>query len=157
MLARQQLVKAHGSGRSRLYTLSAGHPFADALTTLFQQEHKRWEHLLAMVRETLARPGAGVHAAWLYGSVARGEDTPHSDLDIALLVSSHEVADRVREDLMSLEDEQHVHFSVTALMPKDLSAIPDNDPWWANVVRDARILKGSAPEAAKHQVAEAIA
>lgn len=153
-LARQQLVKVHGSGRTQLYALSPAHPFVGALITLFQEERQRWEHLLAMVREKLARPGAAVRAAWLYGSVARGEDTPRSDLDIALLVSSHEVADQVREDLMSLEDEQQVHFSVTSLSPADLAAISDDDRWWSDVVRDARILKGSAPDAAKRQVAK---
>jgi predicted nucleotidyltransferase len=156
-LARQQLVKVHGSGRTELYEFSAAHPFGDALVTLFQVERTRWENLLAMVRKTLTRHGAAVHAAWLYGSVARGEDTPRSDIDIALLVSSQELADEVREELTSLADEQQVHFSVTALTPKDLAAIPDHDRWWSDVVRDARILKGPAPDAAKRKVAKVAA
>jgi predicted nucleotidyltransferase len=154
-LARQQLVKSHGAARARLYALDESHPFSGALVSLFHEEQQRWERLLATIRERLAE--RGVRAAWLYGSVARGEDTPRSDLDIALLVSSGGVADHVREDLTSLENEQQVHISLTALTPKELAALPDDDRWWSDVVRDARVLKGSAPEAAKRHAAKAAA
>lgn len=156
-LAGQQLVKVHGSGRAQLYALNQSHPFAGALAALFQEEERRWERLLAAVRETLGRRGTAVRAAWLYGSVARGEDTPRSDLDLALLVSTQAVADQIREDLMPIEDEQQVHISVTALTPKELVALRDDDPWWSEVVRDARVLKGSAPESAKRQAAKVTA
>jgi predicted nucleotidyltransferase len=156
-LARQQLVKIHGSGRAQLYALNESHPFASALVALFREEQQRWERLLTTIRETLAKKGPAVRAAWLYGSVARAEDTPRSDLDIALLVSSSDVADRVREDLMPLEDEQQLRISLTALTPKELAALPDDDRWWSDVVRDARVLKGSAPDAAKRQLAKATA
>jgi sugar/nucleoside kinase (ribokinase family) len=75
----------------------------------------------------------------------------------ALLVVSTEVADQVREDLMPLEDDQQVRISLTALTPQELAALPDDDRWWSDVVRDARVLKGSAPEAAKRQVTKATA
>lgn len=154
-LARQQLVKVYGSGRAQLYALNESHLFASALVALFQEEQQRWERLLTTIRELLAKRGTAVRAAWLYGSVARAEDTPRSDLDIALLVSSSDVADQIREDLMPLEDEQQLNISLTALTPKELAALPDDDRWWSDVVRDARVLKGSAPEAAKRQVAKA--
>jgi len=156
-LARQQLVKVHGSGRTLLYALNESHPFASALVALFEQEQQRWERLLSTIREMLAKRSTAVRAAWLYGSVARAEDTPRSDLDIALLVSSSEVADRVREDLMPLEDEQQLRISLTALTPRELAALPDDDRWWRDVVRDARVLKGSAPGAAKRQAEKATA
>lgn len=156
-LASQQLVKVHGSGRALLYTLNRSHPFASALAALFQEEQQRWERLFATIRDKLAKRGTAVRAAWLYGSVAREEDTPQSDLDIALLVSSSRVADQIREDLMPLEDEQQVRISVTALTPKELDALPDDDRWWSEVVRDAKVLKGSAPAAAKRRLAKAAA
>ncbi len=156
-LARQQVVKVHGTGRAQLYVLNESHPFASALVTLFEEEQQRWERLLSTIRETLGKRGTAVRAAWLYGSVARAEDTARSDLDIALLVASSKVADQVREDLMPLEDEQQLRISLTALTPEELAALPDDDRWWSDVVRDARILKGSAPEAAKRQVAKATA
>lgn len=153
-LAGQQLVRIHGSGRAQLYVLNESHPFASALIALFQEEQQRWERLLSTIRECLAKRGTAVRAAWLYGSVARAEDTPRSDLDIALLVYSSEVADQVREDLMPVEDDQQLRISLTALTPKELAALPDDDRWWSDVVRDARVLKGPAPEAAKRQVAK---
>ena len=152
ILMDQQLVKAHGTGRAKLYELVASHPFADVLVALFQTEQQRWDRLLESIREKLIGRGTAVRAAWLYGSVARAEDMARSDLDIALLVSSSRVADQVREDLMTLEDEQQVRISLAALTPDELAALPDDDRWWSDVVRDARVLKGASPEAAKRQV-----
>lgn len=156
-LARQQLVIIHGSGRAQLYALSPSHPFARALVALFQEEQRRWDALLESIREVLAKRGPAVSAAWLYGSVARGQDSPASDLDIAILVRSQSVADQVREDLMPLEDEQQLRISLTALTPKEMAALPEDDPWWSDVVRDGRVLKGAAPDQARRRLAKATA
>lgn len=157
VLVRQRLVTAHGSGRAQLYELNVSHPLASSLATLFQNEQRRWDGLLAAIREVLDRKGTAVSSAWLYGSVARGEDSPSSDLDIALVVRSQAVVDRIREDLMPLEDAQQVRISLTALTPKEFAALPHHDPWWTNVVRDGRVLKGSAPEQARRRLAKAAA
>ena len=156
-LARQQLVVVHGSGRTQLYALNASHPFSGTLVALFQEEQRRWDALLNSIRDVLAKRGPAVSAAWLYGSVARGEDSPASDLDIAILVRSQSVADQVREDLMPLEDEQQLRISLTALTPKELAALPEDDLWWSDVVRDGRVLKGAAPDQARRRLAKAAA
>jgi predicted nucleotidyltransferase len=157
VLVRQRLVKAHGSGRARLYELNASHPLASSLASLFQDERLRWDGLLTSIREALERQGAAVSAAWLYGSVARGEDSPASDLDVALVVRSQAVADRIREELMPLEDAQQIRISLTALTAKEFAALPVDDPWWANVVRDGRVLKGPAPEQARRRLTKVAA
>ncbi len=156
-LARQQLVIVHGSGRAQLYSLNASHSLASALVALFQEEERRWDALLESIREVLARQGPAVGAAWLYGSVARGEDSPASDLDIAIVARSQAVAEQVREDLMPLEDGHQLRISLTALTPNELAALPDDDPWWSDVVRDARVLKGPAPEQARRRLAKVAA
>jgi len=156
VLGRQRLVKAHGSGRTQLYELNRQHPLAPSLAALFQDERRRWDALMSSIREALERHGA-VSAAWLYGSVARGEDAPDSDLDIALVVRSQSVADQVREALMPLEDAQQIRISLTALTTKELAALPEDDPWWANVVREGRVLKGAAPGEARRRLARAAA
>lgn len=156
-IARQQLVMVHGSGRTQLYALNQSHPFSGTLVVLFQEEQRRWDALLESIREVLAKRGPAVSAAWLYGSVARGEDSPASDLDIAILVRSQAVADQVREDLMPLEDGQQLRISLTALTPKELAVLPEDDPWWSDVARDGRVLKGAAPDQARRRLAKATA
>lgn len=151
-LARQRLVKVYGSGRTQLYVLNAEHPLASSLAALFQDEQRRWDGLMSSIREVLKRHGS-VCAAWLYGSVARGEDASGSDVDIALVVRSRAVADEVREALMPLEDAQQIHISLTALTTKELAALPEDDPWWANVVRDGCVLKGAAPDQTRRRLA----
>ena len=151
-LARQRVVKAHGSGRTQLYQLEAAHPLASSLALLFQDEQRRWDELMTSIREVLERHGVAVTAAWLYGSVARGEDSPASDVDIALVVRSHAVADQVREALMPLEDAQQIRISLTALTAKELAALPEDDLWWINVVRDGRVIKGAAPEQTRRRL-----
>lgn len=155
-LIQQQVVVAHGSGRTHLYALSDAHPFSGAIAALFHDEAAHWERLLASVRDVLSVRANGVRAAWLYGSVARGEDTPTSDLDMALLVTSAAVTDRVREDLMAIEDKHRIRIMVAGLTEAELATLPDDDPWWSDVVRDARVLKGPAPDAVKRRLARTV-
>lgn len=147
-LVGQGVVTAHGQGRSRLYSIDVAHPLAPALSALFAAEHARWERLLTRLRDVLSAFEM-LDAAWLYGSVARGEDGPASDVDLALVThgTPGELANAVRERLRSLEDESRVTFSVVALSREDLLARDGNDPWWRELVRDAKVIKGAAPDA----------
>jgi predicted nucleotidyltransferase len=147
-LVSQGLVGVLGQPRSQVFGLSLDHPMAPAVRALFQQERVRWEQVQDRLREAMTA-SRHVRAAWLYGSVARGEDQPHSDVDIALLVNDSDIdaADRVREGIRALGDSLSLHVSAVVLAPPELAALPDDDPWWSDVVRDARILKGLDPRA----------
>jgi predicted nucleotidyltransferase len=155
-LAGQGVVTAHGQGRSRVYAIDVAHPLVPALRALFAAEHARWERLLTRLRD-LVGDEASVDAAWLYGSVARGEDDPASDVDLALVAQGApgDVADAVRERLRPLEDELRVTFSVVALSRADVLARGEKDPWWTELVRDAKVLKGAAPDAVAAQLRQA--
>jgi len=151
----QRVIIVHGTGRAQLYALNPAHPLTDTIAALFADERQRWDTLLNAIRDTLAKRGTAVNAAWIYGSVALGEDSPGSDIDIAAIVRSSATADRLREDFMPLEDVHQVHISLAALTPRDLAALPENDPWWCDVVRDGRVLKGPAPRQARQRLAKA--
>lgn len=145
-LASQGMVSVLGQPRSQLYALAARHPLADAVTTLFQHEHRRWESSLTALRQALAS-WKEVRAAWLYGSVARGDDRPHSDFDLLLVVKDDDidVLHRIRDAVQALGDRLHMPFSVVVLSPAELAAVRKDDPWWIEVLRDAKVLKGLGP------------
>lgn len=147
VLTAQGVVTVKGSARTQLFELAPVHPYRHAILERLKAESSAWEDVVIRLRDRLnLRPGA--KTAWLYGSVARGDDTPASDIDLALLVSSHTVGDNVREDVMPIEDELKVRVSVTALTAQELAALGEGDIWWSDLVRDARVLKGGRPEAA---------
>jgi predicted nucleotidyltransferase len=147
VLVAQNVVTVKGSARTQLFELTAVHPYRQSILELFKAESAAWEDAVTRLRDWLHQL-PGVKAAWLYGSVARGDDTPASDIDLALLVTSPKVGDKAREDLMTIEDELKVRVSVTALTAQDLAALHEGNIWWSDVVRDARVLKGGRPEAA---------
>ncbi|MDP1692062.1 MAG: nucleotidyltransferase domain-containing protein [Burkholderiaceae bacterium] len=146
-LVSQGLISVLGQPRSQVFSLQAQHPLAAALTTLFEQERARWQGLQEALRDGLATQ-RDVRSAWLYGSVARGEDGPSSDVDIVLVVSREEpgVTDGVREAIQALGDQLQVHFSVVLLTPADVAKLAPADRWWTEVKRDAKVLKGVSPD-----------
>ena len=147
-LVDRQVVIAIGAGRSLLYELRPHHPLAGALRDLFQHEKRRWERVLDALRSAMEAE-KDVEAAWYYGSVARGEDGPASDLDVAVVVRTEDVESvlvRLRNALASAEEELLVTFAIIGLSHKDVRRLAQTDPWWINVVRDAKVLIGPRPE-----------
>lgn len=149
-LVSQGMVSALGQARSQLYTLAQQHPLAGAVQALFQSERTRWDDLQQALRQALMS-WPEVSSAWLYGSVARGEDGPRSDVDILLLMKEDGVdaAHRIRDAVQHLGDTLSLHFSAVLLTPDELAALAKDDPWWIGVVKDAKVLKGQSPAKAK--------
>lgn len=144
-LVGQGLVTVFGQPRSQLFSVVQAHPFAAALKAIFEQERNRWDALQQTLRDTLQRH-PGVRSAWLYGSVARGEDAPRSDIDIAMVIDEPDSGVAVRESLHGLEDRFRVHFSVVALTPAEVASASSGERWWAELIRDAKLLKGASPQ-----------
>lgn len=154
-LVSQGMVSVLGQPRSQLFTAAARHPLAPALQALFEHERARWLALQDGLHESLVAQ-EHIRAAWLYGSVARGEDEPGSDVDILLVVNDGtlDAAQRVRDDVQALGDKLNLHFSAVVLTRAELARLPHDDPWWLNVTSDAKVLKGGSPgqeqRAARH-------
>lgn len=148
-LASQRIVQVLGSGRSQLYQLDPKHPLTAALRTLFLTENRQWTELLEAVRYSLEQHPE-VKAAWYYGSVARGEDTPCSDFDIGLIVPDDNIVDiitdSVREALQPIGERFFAVFSVIGVSDADVTRLHgQQDEWWCSSTHDARPLKGANP------------
>lgn len=145
-LVSQGLVRALGQPRSQVFAVVSQHPMATALAALFEYERGRWDALQDGMRRGLALQ-PDIRSAWLYGSAARGEDEPRSDVDLALVVHDDtlDAAHRARDAVQSLGDGLNVHVSAVVLTPLELARLPPGDAWWADVLRDAKVLKGLSP------------
>ena len=145
-LVSQGIVSVLGQPRAQLFTAVTQHLLAPALNVLFEQERAKWEGLQEALREGLLSQ-KDIRSAWLYGSVARGQDEPRSDVDVALVVNedSLDVTHRVRDAIQAMGDRLNVHFSAVVLTPAEVAKLPKDDPWWSDILRDGKVLKGLAP------------
>jgi predicted nucleotidyltransferase len=149
-LAKSGVVEALGLGRARLYRARLDHPLAKPLEALFRAEDERFVTLRTAIREAAGAARPGPVAVWLYGSVARGDDTPESDLDLAIVAEEgclDAVVAQMRESLRDRAEELSISLSIVGATPADVRRADTGDPWWQGVVRDAIPIVGPAPRA----------
>jgi predicted nucleotidyltransferase len=143
------MVEALGSDRQRLYRFAEHGVVGPALAALFEAESQNYRDFVDTVRA--AAESAGAESAWLYGSVARGEDRPGSDIDIAVVGASDQafnVATIVREKLTRAWRRLDLNASVVGIDRGNIVRLErEEDPWWVAVKRDAVVVMGPAPEA----------
>lgn len=144
-----RVVQALGAARQRLHRVDPAHPLVPHLSALFEAEDQRYHAILDAVRGAARK--AGARAAWLYGSVARGEDRPDSDLDVAIVAApgvASAVRDAVQEALRGAEERLSFSPSLVGIDLDDVARLAaEDDPWWRDVVRDAVPLHGQDPAA----------
>lgn len=146
-LERSGAVEAIGSARARLYRARRSHPLAPALEALFRDEEDRHAAILAAVTDA-AGSEPDIYAAWLYGSVARGEDRHDSDLDIVIVtqVGCRTICSaRMRSNLNEAAERLAFTPSIVSLDRDDVRRLAAGDPWWTEMERDALTLKGDPP------------
>lgn len=142
-LGLQGAVQVLGSGRTRLFRVRPEHPMTGAVASLFTAERAQWESFLTSLREVLVKQ-SDVVGAWLYGSVARGEDGPESDVDIAVLLERDRQSEHIRDEFSMLEQQLNASFSIITLKRRELAKV--NRSWWRSLVAEAFVLKGRRPE-----------
>jgi len=144
------VVLVAGTGRARLYSLRVDHPLHSALGALFEAEERRFEAVLDAIRAAAGGCEPAVLAVWVYGSVARGQDRPGSDFDIAVLATDEapaSVSDTMRESLQQAGSSLGFTPSVVSICKQDASRLArERDPWWAGIVRDAIVVLGPRPD-----------
>lgn len=141
------VVQRSGLSRGRTYSTARNHMLVEALLQIFKSEADRWERLMSAA--AAAAMPLGALAIWIYGSVARGEDTARSDLDLVVVVpsSAPSNAQNVVTSLFESYVGNDVSPSTVVLRPSDVTQlVADNDPWWRTVVQHAIVVAGDSPD-----------
>jgi predicted nucleotidyltransferase len=149
ILETMKIVETLGAERSRLFRVQRKHPLAAALDELFQEEERRFEAVLSAIRVATDRC-VGLTAAWLYGSVARGEDRETSDIDVAVVGEPEAmplIEQALREALVEAEERLAFRASVVAIDTRDvLRLAAENDRWWTGLADASLGIVGDPPD-----------
>ncbi len=91
------IVRRQRGGRDHIFTLNRDHVLVrDAILSLYRSERQFPEVLFTTLAAVLKSP---VVSAVVFGSVAKREETPLSDLDLCCIVNTEKQKDAVREKL----------------------------------------------------------
>jgi predicted nucleotidyltransferase len=157
-LRESEVVTAAGAGRSMVCALRSEHPLAQPLAALYAAEREQADAVLDAIRQAAAELRPEPLGVWLYGSVARSEDAPTSDIDVA--VASGDVdptpqADALREAIAAASPAQAHRVSVVALGPADVRRLAgEGAGFWRDLERDAVVLAGDAPAGVLERLAQ---
>jgi DNA-binding transcriptional ArsR family regulator len=153
------LVEQLGAGRSRLYRADVGHPLYVPLGSLFHAEAERHETIMDALHSALSSLVPAPLGAWIYGDVARGQDGPEEDLEVALVAPDEDVqapVERLREMLGPIQEVQRVWISVIGLSPSEVRRLSAGDRWWKKATRPHLTVFGKGPDELADELARPI-
>ena len=149
-LTRFQVVTEIGNGYARLFSLNRDSPFFASVQNLFATEERRFADILAAVKECASLFGDKVVAAWVFGSVARGEDKASSDLDVALIADAPDIETIQNGSIDFLAAKgKELSFapSINTLSITDLKRLrQSDDPLWKAFLNEGLVVLGPRPE-----------
>ncbi|MCK4771291.1 MAG: nucleotidyltransferase domain-containing protein [Candidatus Latescibacteria bacterium] len=142
------VVEMLGSGRSVLYRLNKSNILNEGLQNLFLVEQERVNIVLQQVREFAAKRSPQPIAIWLYGSVARREDSVGSDVDLMLIIEDEDsIQDAVDalQNMLLFASAWSIFPSVVVLSASDIMELIKGQPdRWASLKEDSITLFGSS-------------
>ncbi len=106
------LTSRRRAGRAELYQLNREHLLYPTLHQLFVDEANVANALKQFLRKRLSTRVDGVREAYIFGSVARGDSRPGSDMDLAVVAPGAE-SERVQQQLEAIGAEVRRRFGNT--------------------------------------------
>ena len=142
-LLETRIVLQRKVGRSLLYTVNKSHILFHKIKELIDFEKKS----LQIVAEEFASsiPKKNIKAIVLFGSVARGEFTEKSDIDVLIVYKDKNVKKEIDYLIDKLLDTYDVHIIPVFLTEKEIrERIKIFDNFIINLINEGRLLYGEA-------------
>lgn len=145
-LSRQGLLKKRLSGRSHLYAFNKHHFLAEKIALLLEIEENFFSFLGTWIMNRMDRKPISII---LFGSMARGEERPDSDMDLLFIYrridSEANLVEKINEALSdSLEYFGNRLAPVLTTPASFQKAIKNRDPFFLHILKEGITLKGAA-------------
>ncbi len=138
-----RIVLTRRVGRSRTVRINPSHPLHGALVSLFRQEGSALVRVAQAFADAL--PRRGIEAVVLFGSVARGQPSARSDVDILVVVDDSRRAGAVRKVAASLLDRFDANVSPLVLPSREVARrLAAFDPLLETMAVEGKLLRGRA-------------
>lgn len=143
------IVRRREAAGVHLYQINPEHDLAPALASLFEAESARFGLLRSTIRSALAEAGLedSIVSAVVFGSMARSDARPDSDLDLLLVAVRADQAEPLQEALLDRAEWIGARFGLR-LSPLVLPGervrerFRDGDPLMQNILHEGRTLLG---------------
>jgi len=138
-----RIVLTRRVGRSRTVRINPAHPLYGALVPLFRQEGSAFVRVAQAFADAL--PRRGVRAVVLFGSVARGQPSARSDVDVLVVVDDPRGAGPVRKAAASMLDRFDANVSPLVLTSGEVARrLATFDPLLETIAAEGKLLRGRA-------------
>jgi predicted nucleotidyltransferase len=147
---------SHGDASQHLYEVNRTHQLVrEGLEPLFRAERERIGQVLDALRTVLGRAANRIASAAVFGSAARGQDRPGSDLDVLVVAKDDSDVEplhsRLADSIPRMEEEFGLDLSPAVLRLSQFREMHrTGDSLVSDVLRDARLITGERPEALVH-------
>jgi predicted nucleotidyltransferase len=133
-----------------LFSFNRRHHLAPVVEQLYEAERRYTSAIFDRIGETLEAAGCA-ESAMIFGSSARGEAGPGSDLDLLVVVRGQDARERLYSALMDLAPGLSTAFGVrlspvVITLEQFRQQCRENDPFIGEVRRDARHVMGHSIE-----------
>lgn len=141
-LVSSRIVLIRKIGKTKIYKINERSPLYYELRKLLMKERTM---LLDIAKEFISETGKkNIRAIIVFGSVARGDITTESDIDILLVGETHKIKKRVNKLIQEFLKKYDVEIVPTYLTPKQLKERREKfDKFVTNVIKEGRIIFGT--------------
>ena len=145
------LIHRRRGGRDHLFTLNRDHVLlVEGVIPVLEAESQMLERLQATLRQLLSRK---LVACIIFGSVARREENPESDVDLCCIVRSERERTRVQDALDANAAQLFLRFGakIAPIFFTEVEFLGNGrTPLVKEILADGIVVAGKLPRVAKH-------